>query len=106
MADEGEIVLGPLDQVPEDGMQQFHIDGKTVLVCRSGDAVHAVEGLCPHRGAQLGSGVFDGKAVICPWHDWAFDVESGCGLTNPISKLAKYKIRIRDGMIVLLMPAE
>ncbi len=87
-------------------MQQFEVEGKAILVCRAGEGIHAVDGVCPHRGAQLVSGVLEGKAVVCPWHDWAFDVETGCGLTNPMSNLAKYDVSVRDGQIVVVLPAE
>jgi nitrite reductase/ring-hydroxylating ferredoxin subunit len=106
MTEKTEVNLGTLDQIPEGGMQQFEVDGKSILVCRSGGETHAVEGICPHRGAQLGSGAFDGTAVTCPWHDWAFDVQSGCGVTNPMSSLAKYNVSIRDGQIIVVMPGQ
>lgn len=106
MADTTEINLGPLDQIPEEGMQQFDINGKSILVCRAGGKLHAVDGICPHRGAQLGTGALQGNAVICPWHDWAFDVETGCGLTNPMSTLSKYDVSVSDGQIVVRIPAK
>lgn len=99
-----EVVVGSLDEIPENGMAEYNVDGQSVLVCRAGDAVHAVSAICPHRGAQLGQGTLNGTSVVCPWHEWEFDVETGCGLTNPVSALCSYAITIRNGEIVVTLP--
>lgn len=83
-------------------MEQFHLeDGRCILVCRVGDTLHAMNGICPHRGAQLAQGTLDGTSLVCPWHDWTFDVESGDGITNPVSCLDKYEVEVIDGKIVV-----
>jgi phenylpropionate dioxygenase-like ring-hydroxylating dioxygenase large terminal subunit len=35
---------------------------------------------CPHRGAQLSLGTFDGTTVQCPYHGWQFDSTGRCTL--------------------------
>lgn len=37
----------------------------------------ALDNWCPHRRGPLGQGWIEGNAVVCPWHSWAFDVDSG-----------------------------
>jgi nitrite reductase (NADH) small subunit len=39
--------------------------------------LHALDGVCPHRGGPLGKGTLEGCIVTCPWHGWQFDVQSG-----------------------------
>lgn len=97
-----EVVLGRLEDIPDGGMTQVLDDGECILVCRKADEVYAVEGICPHRGAQLAMGSIQDSVVVCPWHDWAFDVRSGCGITNPIARLKQYKVGVRDGNVFLL----
>lgn len=99
-----EVVVGSLDEIPENGMAEYYINGLCVLLCRSGDAVRAVSGICPHRGAQLGQGVLQGMSVVCPWHEWEFDAETGCGITNPVSTLSSYAVTIKNGQIVVTVP--
>ena len=96
-----ETPLCRLEDIPENGMTQIDLDGKAILVCRAGGKVHAVEGTCPHRGAQLAQGTLEGTAVVCPWHDWAFDVETGCGITNPTAPLKKYAVTVREGVVYM-----
>lgn len=33
---------------------------------------------CPHRGAQLSLGTFDGATLACPYHGWVFDLDGQC----------------------------
>lgn len=99
-----EVVVGSLDKLPRNGMAEYSIDGLCVLVCRTGDSLYATGGVCPHRGAQLSQGTIQDSVVVCPWHEWAFDVETGCGITNPVSGLVTYPVTVRGGLIVITVP--
>ncbi|MGI8907134.1 MAG: Rieske (2Fe-2S) protein [Candidatus Sumerlaeaceae bacterium] len=97
-----EVALGPVADVPEGEMRQYQVDGEAVLVCNIGGKYHAIEGTCPHRGAMLAQGQLHGTAVVCPWHEWAFDVTTGRGISNPVSCLKKYELIVRKDQIVIL----
>lgn len=98
------VTLEAAESLPVGEMRQYELDGKFVLVCHTETGFHAVDGVCPHRGAQLALGSLEGSAVVCPWHDWAFDAESGCGLTNPNANLQKYSVEVVEGQIVIEYP--
>jgi nitrite reductase/ring-hydroxylating ferredoxin subunit len=67
---------------------------REVLVVRTGDeSFTAVPNVCPHQGARLSDGrveriwtAGDGRAhepldrfgVVCPWHNFEFDLSTGC----------------------------
>lgn len=99
-----DVLLCTADAIGEGEMKHFDLNGTEVLVCRVGGLLHATSGICPHRGAQLGAGTLDGTVVTCPWHDWEFDVQSGCGLTNPVSNIATYTVTEANGQIILSLP--
>ena len=101
-----EVKVGRVEDIPDGGMVQYDHDGECVLLCRKGAEVYAVEGICPHRGAQLAMGRLEDSTVVCPWHDWGFDVTSGCGVTNPVSQLRTYKVRIADGEVLLNLKSD
>jgi nitrite reductase (NADH) small subunit len=43
--------------------------------------IHVVENQCVHLGSPIDGGpVVDGR-VICPWHGWTYDLETGGHLT-------------------------
>lgn len=41
--------------------------------------------VCPHMGAPLSEGRYDAKrgVLVCPWHGYEFDAESGEFRRNP-----------------------
>lgn len=94
-----EISLCASEALAEGQMLQFEVDGMSVLLCRVDNKVYALDGVCPHRGAQLSTGTLVGTTIRCPWHDWEFDCTSGCGLTNPQSELQHYPVVERNGQI-------
>ena len=85
--------------VPADAGATFFVDDIEVAVFRSEGYLFAIEGKCPHKGASLGNGSIDGCAVVCPWHDWKFDLKTGAGLTNSSSAVAPIGVQVTDGSI-------
>lgn len=51
--------------------------GRVIALFRVGEAVYAMDGICPHAGGPLGQGRLSGCVVTCPWHGWQFDVTTG-----------------------------
>jgi nitrite reductase/ring-hydroxylating ferredoxin subunit len=85
--------------ITDGSMCSFQIGETHLVVCRTGGELHAFNGICPHRGAMLGQGTLDGQAVICPWHNWEFDVTTGKGVTNEQSSIPVYPVRVENGDI-------
>ena len=55
---------------------------KVALLVGPAGQLSAVQSSCPHQGGPLGAGVVerqaDGRGVlVCPWHQWKFDVDTG-----------------------------
>jgi len=67
----------------------FNVDG----------AFHAMENTCLHAGGPLHEGTLRGHVVICPWHQWEFDVTDGSCDLNPTTSLDTFEVRVRDGMV-------
>ena len=53
------------------------VEGRVVALANAAGAWHAIDGLCPHQGGPLGTGVLCGTVLTCPWHGWQFDVTTG-----------------------------
>lgn len=82
-----------LQEIPDGGMKSFHHHDQIVLVTRDGDTVTALQGKCPHAGADLGKGLRCDNRIICPWHHATFDAQSG-ELLEPlaVAGLERYQI--------------
>jgi nitrite reductase (NADH) small subunit len=87
------IELGPVAAIPEGEGRTFDVDGKKIAVFRTREGrLFATQGQCPHRGGPLADGLVGGTMLVCPLHDWSFDLLSGmpingtCGVqTYPVA---------------------
>jgi len=68
---------------------------------------HATDNVCTHAFAHLSDGWLEGDVVECPLHGGCFDVRSGKGVCEPISKdLEVFPVEIRDGKLCVLLENE
>lgn len=88
--------------LPEPGKaKEISLDGKMLCVANVGGVISAMDNVCLHRGAPLGTGVvLDGK-VVCPWHGWAYDPQTGAVAHNPAMKVDVYPVKV-EGEDVLV----
>ena len=76
-------VLGPVEQIPLGEGRAFTADGEQVAVFRlRNGSLRALGAVCPHRGGPIADGTIDRQVVICPLHQHAFDLMSGCSTTG------------------------
>ncbi|HYH77701.1 MAG TPA: Rieske (2Fe-2S) protein [Arthrobacter sp.] len=75
--------LGPVDQIPVGEGRAFGVDGEQVAVFRLRDGtLRALSAVCSHRGGPIADGTIDRQVVMCPLHQHAFDLETGCSNTG------------------------
>ena len=73
-------------------------DGRGFAVFDVGDGLRVTDAVCPHNGGPLEQGwVRDGRTLICPWHWYRFDLDTGTCRTNPDHRLRTYPVLDRDG---------
>jgi nitrite reductase (NADH) small subunit len=91
-----------VSQVPPGEGRNYEVGGVRVAVFRSRDGrVFATQGECPHRGGPLADGLLGGTTLICPLHEWSFDLLSGMALTGSCG-IRVYPIALRaDGTLML-----
>lgn len=78
-----------------------------IAVFRYGDAVHAIEDRCPHRGARLSEGiVYDGCKVACPDHGWTIDITTGCVEAPEQGQVRRFDAQVRAGWVWVRIGAE
>lgn len=79
--------------------RRVEIDGTAIAVFNVDGVLYAMEDTCLHAGGPLSEGRIEGTMVICPWHDWQYDLETGCTPFNNKISLACFPVRIREGTI-------
>ena len=54
------------------------LDERWVLACDNSGRVEVFVDTCPHRGARITLGDFDGERLRCGYHGWQFDIDGRC----------------------------
>ena len=107
----------PLAELPPGTSTTVKAFGTTVAVFNVEGQVFALSNHCPHHGGPLCHGRIsgavlpsqpyeyrygrEGRVLICPWHGWEFDIESGRTIFDPAVRVKIYEARIEKGEIVL-----
>jgi nitrite reductase (NADH) small subunit len=88
------IALGPVSAIPKGEGRTYSVGALRFAVFHARDGrVFATQAECPHRGGPLADGLLGGSMLICPLHEWSFDLVSGmalhgaCGIrTYPVTQ--------------------
>jgi nitrite reductase/ring-hydroxylating ferredoxin subunit len=91
--------LCELDELTE-GIGKFvEISGFQLAVFLHNGKVFAIDNNCPHANGPLAEGVIEDGCCVCPWHGWAFKLDTGQLRDTPGVSVTSYKMRLlhRDG---------
>ena len=94
--------LARLDAIADGALLRCVHAGEAILLCRVGDAVHAVADACTHEDVSLSLGALSGHRLACPLHGAVFDVRTGAALEAPAERpLRTWQTRVVDGWVEL-----
>lgn len=90
--------------IPAGEGRTYEVNGRLVAVFFDGRAHHALDDLCPHMGASLGSGPLSDGVVTCPWHAWRFRVCDGGWCDNGNLRVETFPTRVVGDRIEVAVP--
>ena len=73
-------------------------DGKKILVICHNDEFFAMDNLCIHRQREMHTGVILKDRLVCPGHQWAFDLRTGWEAVKEQGQPI-YSVRVNDGVV-------
>jgi nitrite reductase (NADH) small subunit len=96
----------------------FEVGTTRIGVLRRGEDVVAFRDRCPHQDAPICSSGFlrpfltgelvgavssehDRCVLICPWHGWEFELETGRSLVDGRYRLRTYRARVEGGRVLV-----
>ncbi|MCW3999697.1 MAG: Rieske (2Fe-2S) protein [Candidatus Bathyarchaeota archaeon] len=97
--DEGYVEGIAESELKEGAMKMARLEGTPVLFIKLNGKLYVIDDRCPHMGCSFAGGSLDGNFVVCPCHDWRFDLESGEYEENPSYVLVTYPHKVVDGKI-------
>ena len=86
-------------ELKEGTMKLVSVDGTPVLLIKTKGQIFAIDNRCPHMGCGFLGGTLDGLVIVCPCHEWRFDLQTGEYQDGPSMKLTKFDWRIEAGKI-------
>ena len=115
-----QVYVGRVEDFADDVRKGVQIDGREVFVFEHKGKFFAYENHCPHAGGPVGEGTIIGKVqavlseggellreefsetefnIVCPWHGYEYDIETGACAGDKRIKLRKYRALVQDGEV-------
>lgn len=97
--------IGAVTQIPEGEGRTFEIKGRRLAVFRNRDGrVFATQAECPHRRGPLADGLLGGITLVCPLHEWRFNLVTG-ETENGLCPISVYQLKLEtDGTMIVELP--
>jgi nitrite reductase (NADH) small subunit len=89
------------DLPAENQAKEFACGSKVVCIANVNGKISAMDNVCLHNGGPLGGGTVVGGKVVCPWHGWMWDPNTGEAGHSLAAKVAVYPLKI-EGEDVLV----
>lgn len=86
-------------ELQEGKMKHLFVEGIQVLIIKQQGKIFAIDNHCPHQGCSFLGGTLEGLVIVCPCHDWRFNLETGEYVEEPLIKLTKFDWKVEAGKI-------
>jgi nitrite reductase/ring-hydroxylating ferredoxin subunit len=116
-------VLCRLEEIPPGTVRGYRTGNRRIAVARLDDRTfRVVADTCPHQAARLSLGSIERmwvsdtpgtmeqskyrNVLLCPWHGFEFDLETGgdpCVPGRPDLKLKTYRVEVEDGEVAVYL---
>lgn len=90
-------VVGRVEEWADGQAREVKVHKKPMTVVRIGERFFALNSICPHMGGPMSCGTVSQGKIQCPWHDWAFDIETGRSPNGHC--LTRYAVQVEDGEV-------
>jgi len=90
------VTLCSLDELTEGKGKYVEVDGFHLAVFLGGNRICVIDSTCPHAGANLADGSIEDGCIVCPWHYWAFGLDTGQLRESPGVAVNKYVTRLHS----------
>lgn len=99
------LEIANIADIPPGRARAFDAGDRKIAVYHTANGFYASDNSCPHRGGPLGEGDVIGNEIVCPWHLWGFDVQTGVCLAVPSLRIQTHEVQIEgERVLVRLTP--
>jgi nitrite reductase/ring-hydroxylating ferredoxin subunit len=93
------IRVASVSELTPGSAKAIEVKGKTIALFNVKGTIYATDNTCLHQGGPLGEGELMGEVVICPWHQWEYNVRTGEVVGDSSLKLATYPVQVEGNDI-------
>ena len=79
------------------------IGERKIALFHTANGFFATDNTCPHRGGPLSEGDVLGNEIVCPWHFWTFQIESGACVGNPDLHVLTHEVKVEGDRVLVRM---
>ena len=79
------------------------IGDRKIALFHTANGFFAADNTCPHRGGPLSEGDVLGNEIVCPWHFWTFNIESGACVGNPDFRVVIHEVKVEGDRVLVRM---
>jgi len=96
---DGYVAVARQEDISVGGGRTVVVNGEPVAIFHATTGWFAIDDACTHEDAPLGEGTLEGEIVVCPYHDWRYDLSTGACHTDPDRPVGCFAIRVEDGFV-------
>jgi nitrite reductase/ring-hydroxylating ferredoxin subunit len=90
------VKVANISELAPGSAKVVEVTGKTIALFNVAGTIYATDNTCLHQGGPLGEGELMGEVVICPWHQWEYNVRTGEVVGDSSLKIITYPVQV-DG---------
>ncbi|MCZ6727293.1 MAG: ferric reductase-like transmembrane domain-containing protein [Acidobacteria bacterium] len=98
---DGWVEVCRVDEIEPDRARITCLGGERVAVFRYGDRVSALSNVCQHQNGPLGEGRIINGCVVCPWHGYEYEPETGASPAPFAERVPTFNVRVIEGSVWL-----
>lgn len=97
-------LLENIENFKDNELKAFEIEDHRICAVKVNGVIKAFKNRCAHQNMPLHTGFIKDNWVVCSFHGWLFDMDSGdCGV-NPSCKLPIYKVVEKENKVYVEIP--
>ena len=97
--EEGFVAVARITDINTNTGRTVSAHGLAIAVFNLENQFYAIDDACTHEDAPLGEGEVRGTRVVCPYHDWVYDIPTGACLTDPTRPVGCFATKIHDDFV-------
>jgi nitrite reductase (NADH) small subunit len=98
------VKVATLSQLPANSVTEATVGNETYAICNVAGRVTALSGICLHRGGPLGQGAIHNGYVVCPWHAWEWNCQTGVNDYDHTQKVATFPVKVDGDDVLIELP--